>query len=749
MSWRYAIISLAIVLLLLIPATYQPTVVHAQLPHGIPREETLIAENFQGRIANPYNYNFWLTTIAVGFANGLHQLCLTAVWYTNYTDGSIVLGTAADYPIYNSNYTVLTIKLKPGIYWSDGVEHTAEDWVYTLTTAMNDPRHSFYATASTWIKNVYAKDRYTVVIELKKPNPHFWLYFDADVWSAWIYPMPAHVFKQVESQGKSWYEYSFYPPVCLGPYKFVDVDPTGYWVLWERRDDWDRTVVGRWVKEHGLPWVGPKYVLYVAFDTEEQRIAAVARHELDYIFDVTPEGFEAITALNPYARSWSLTYPYHFPYEVGIRGIFFNLDTYPYNLTQVRWALTLAINITDFLISTHKGINKIYPAPMPYNPGTLPVYNKLLPLLEQFEITLPNGSKFKPYDPNATIRVYQWAKAQGYIKEDWPIDKIRMYWGPGWWKYAPDVAAQLLESVGFKKGPDGRWYLPNGKPWTIVIKAAGPWEIDATRMAYGIAEQWRRFGIDVKVETLDSSTFWSINFLGYFEVWAGWGYGMECVGAWSWPRINEVFHPKYYKPIGNWTSDFIRLRDPKYEEYIDKLMSTPGILPNGIINEEYVDLVVDFIMYRLKEMYIIPMQITKKLPIFDTYYWVGFPTEDAKPEWISYWDAYYFAGTQWLLPFLRPRSAVITTTTPSPTTTSPTPTTPTPTTAPTTSSTVTAIGIGTVTVTVPTTITQTVVSTSTVTTTIIQTVTQWATTIAIAIVLLIIGFAIGWLIRRK
>jgi hypothetical protein len=131
-------------------------------------------------------------------------------------------------------------------------------------------------------------------------------------------------------------------------------------------------------------------------------------------------------------------------------------------------------------------------------------------------------------------------------------------------------------------------------------------------------------------------------------------------------------------------------------------------------------------------MYFIPFQLSKKLPIFNTYYWVGYPTAES-PLWA--WTGYYYAGTKWLIPFLRPRSAVITTPTPSPT---PTPT-PTPT--------VTAIGVGTVTVTVPTTITQTVVSTSTVTTTIIQ--TEWATTVAIAIVLLIVGFAIGWLIKRR
>jgi len=649
---------LAIIIILSIVTSVTPLLltssVKAQgyLPQGIPRNEILICENFGGRAADPTNFNIWvLGGTAVGLQCGLHQLCLTAPWYTNYSDGSLILGLAATLPIYNDDYTELTIKFKPGIYWSDGVEFTAEDYVYTLKKAIEDPTHAYHATAVTWIEDVYAKDKYTLVIKLKKPNPYFWLQFDADVWSAWMYPMPKHVFEKVETEGTPWSKYKFFPPVSLGPYILKDYDPSGYWFLWERREDWDRTVVGKFVKEHNLQWVGPKYVLYVAFDTEEQRIAAIARHELDYAFDFTPEGFEVVRSVNPYARSWSLEFPWMFPTEVGIRGIFYNLDKYPYNLTKVRWALTLAINMTDFAITAHKGITKIYPAPIPYIPGTLDLYSKLLPILEDFEITLPNGSKFKPFDPTVPYKIAEWAKKQGLLKEIPPEDKLKMTWGPGWWKYAPDVAEQLLESVGFYRDPDGKWRLPNGEIWHISFKAAGPWEIDATRMAFGIAEQWRRFGIEVEVETLDSSTFWSINHLGYYEVGGWWGAGMETVATWAWPRANEVLHPKYYAPIGNWTSNYIRIKDPKYAEYLDKLMSTPALTPEGKINPEYMDIAIEFIKYRLENMFVTPTQITKKLPIFDSYYWEGFPTEEEG--WRAYWDAYFFAGTQWLLPYLR------------------------------------------------------------------------------------------------
>ena len=39
-------------------------------------------------------------------------------------------------PIYNADFTQMTVKLRKGIFWSDGVEFTADDVVYTIQTHM-------------------------------------------------------------------------------------------------------------------------------------------------------------------------------------------------------------------------------------------------------------------------------------------------------------------------------------------------------------------------------------------------------------------------------------------------------------------------------------------------------------------------------------------------------------------------------------------------------------------------------------
>jgi len=653
-------IGLVVIVLLIIniPLLTRTCTAQGYLPPNIPREELFIAENFGGRAAAPKRFNIWvLGGTAAPMQAGIHQLMLTALWYFNYSDGSIINGLAAELPIWNENFTVLTIKLKRGIYWSDGVEHTSEDWLYTLTKALTDPKHSFHPHASAWIENVSAPDKYTVVIKLKRPYPNFWTYFAVGVWSAWLYPMPAHVFKEAEAQGTPWYEYDFYPPISLGPYVLMDLDPAGYWYLWKLRDDWDRTAVGMWLKEHGYSsWTGPKYVLFIAFDTEEQKIAAAGRHEVDYLFDVTAEAFDAIRSLNPDARSVLPHLPYEYTLEPCQRGIYFNLEKYPYNLTEVRWALALSINATDYLISALRGIGKLQPINAVYRPGMFKVYEKVLPILETFEITLPNGSKFKPYDPEVPFRVARWALKQGYLKSMPSPDEVKLYWGPGWFKYAPDVAEQLLESVGFYRGSDGKWRLPNGDVWHITFYSAGPWEIDGMRMSYGFAEQWTKFGIEVEVKVEDSSTFWSRNNLGQYEIGGWWGFGQEGVTVHDWVRSLSLMHSKYAKPSGEWSTNFIRLRDPYVDELLDKMLSIPTLLPDGRVNPEFIDLAANLSMYLLKNMYIVPTQCTKKLAVFDTKYWEGYTI--IEEGWRGLWAHYYFAGAQWLIPLLRPKAAL-------------------------------------------------------------------------------------------
>src|SRR5690606_37254815 len=105
---------------------------------GIPREETLIAGTLTGRAVAPSNFNVF-TVSWRSPDRGVQQLMLEPLWLMEPTRGEVINALAAEGPIYNEDFTQMTIKLRKGCYWSDGVEITADDIVYGIETAMRYP----------------------------------------------------------------------------------------------------------------------------------------------------------------------------------------------------------------------------------------------------------------------------------------------------------------------------------------------------------------------------------------------------------------------------------------------------------------------------------------------------------------------------------------------------------------------------------------------------------------------------------
>ena len=108
-------------------------------PSDVPRKETLIVENPEGTIKNAGWFNIWAVN-AGGRSTGLQQLAMDTFWYIDPDhglDGAWDNSLASEPPIYNADFTEMTVKLRPGIFWSDGVEFTADDVVFTVKTHLN------------------------------------------------------------------------------------------------------------------------------------------------------------------------------------------------------------------------------------------------------------------------------------------------------------------------------------------------------------------------------------------------------------------------------------------------------------------------------------------------------------------------------------------------------------------------------------------------------------------------------------
>ena len=83
---------------------------------GIPRNQVLIAENPEGTVTDPSNFNIWVPK-PNGVSTGLQQLCMDTLWYIDPDqgiDGQVWDNAlAADKPVYNDDFTEMTVKLRP------------------------------------------------------------------------------------------------------------------------------------------------------------------------------------------------------------------------------------------------------------------------------------------------------------------------------------------------------------------------------------------------------------------------------------------------------------------------------------------------------------------------------------------------------------------------------------------------------------------------------------------------------------
>lgn len=599
-----------------------------ELPPGIPRNETLIAQWLTGRAANPGNFNIWATW--VWNDRGIQNLLLEPLWCMEYAVGEVINALAAEPPIYNSDFTELTIKLRKGVYWSDGVPFTADDLIYTIELSKKTSGFGYH-TQMQQVKEMVKIDDYTVLIKLEKPNSRFHINF-VDRWGAFR-PLPKHIFEKVEDP----LSFNFNPPVGTGPYVLHSYDPGGYWILWQRRDDWQRTPTGML---YGMPQ--PKYVLMVFYSAAEKRVLAMAQHNLD-ISDFSYEALQVVLRRVKTARAWRKDFPWTVNIDPCVTGLHLNNAIEPFNNPEVRWALTLAIDIVEYAANAFDGAVTLSPIHIPLVPAYYEWYYKRMEeWLMNFELDLGNGEKFKPYDPTAGLRLAEYAKKRGYPVPDDP-EQIKKIFGPGWWKYAPDVAEKLLKKNGFYRDAQGKWRLPNGELWKITINTgnnpAGP----AERNAFAAVQAWTKFGIDVVAQSLEIAQ----NAQGEFEVSTDWPAAEPWGGHPDLSRTLTPYYSAYVPALGEgapW-GNYARFTDPRMDKIIEELQVT-----DWNDTEKLIELGIEALKILVEKMPTIPTFNYPGVIAWDEYYWTNFPgAENMYAQPYPHWPNF-----KYMLPFLKP-----------------------------------------------------------------------------------------------
>jgi peptide/nickel transport system substrate-binding protein len=383
--------------------------------------------------------------------------------------------------------------------------------------------------------------------------------------------------------------------------------------------------------------------VYTALGTPETQVIAQAQHELD-VADLSFEALRALLAQSEYSRCYRAEYPWVFNGDPCTTGISFNTIKAPFDNKEVRWALNLAIDIVSYIATAYDGaatINVLHtPATAMYMAD---YYAPMQPWLEEFTIDLGDGETFQPYDPTAPQRLAEYAEARGYpVPED-----VTGTFGYGWWKYAPDEAAKLLEKNGFSRDADGNWLQPDGTPWKFTILTGTDPHHPAYRNAFAAAYEWRKFGIDIEVITVeepgplerngefDASSSWPSNQNGS---WGGHPDLERLFDHWNSKYLEPVLGEPHYGHLSRWT-------DPRIDQVCEELKSTDWNDLEGIIQTGMEGLKIT-----IEEMPAVCSFLYPGVIGWDTYYWTNWPGAEN-----SYIMAYaHWPNFKYMLPSLEP-----------------------------------------------------------------------------------------------
>ncbi len=476
----------------------------------------------------------------------------------------------------NEDQTEYTIHMREGIKWSDGVDCTIDDLIWTFEHVWNNDELN--TGISVWKDNRPTWERiddYTMKLIFAQPCGDFVStaasnYTDMGV--SWGFmEIPAHYAEQyhidfnpdvndiaLEAGYESWTDY-FWDMIGSGgnDQASMDVPTLNAWVMVEKTTT-------------QVVWERNPY--FFAVDTAGNQLPYIDRIVVEAVSDTEIAKLKLMAG------------------EFDMQGVFLaELSDYPMllqNQESGNYTITLAGGT-----STAKpmiAFNLLHEDPDYRALFQNPEFSKAMSIaIDRDEI---NDMIFQGLGEGMQ---------DVYIYSDY-VDSSE--WRYAYTEYDPDKAGEMLDALGMTIGADGYRTLPNGEQFVIKLDCIAE-EGFASALEI-VAEQWSKIGINVQYNVIDRTLFHSRVEANDFDVWT-WGDAnateQACQTSASQWNLNEKAWGWYYTLTGTENT----LAEEVPEEWAQYWSDMEALKAAEYGSDEYVELVNKVWNFRIDKLYVI------------------------------------------------------------------------------------------------------------------------------------------------
>ena len=431
-------------------------------------------------------------------------------------------GTASSWE-FNKDGSQLTLHLRKGIKWSDGVEFTSADIVYwgkLIHEGKQRVAKPFWSLVNGKEMVVEAPDKHTIVMKFAGPNWFVPLHLATGFWNADEYMMPKHYLEQfdpnVNPQYKDYSEFDkknfshFNPDLpTLWPWQLKAIADGGFRMEFERNPYYYMTdTLGR-----QLPYIDKVVANYVA--DVQVRVLKILSGEIDAQFrliDLRDLGLYMEGRKRGKYRviKWS---------EAGGGNV-----TMLLNWSTPDPGLRELMRTFKFRKALSHGIDREKCAAVVWRGLTVPQQGTIS--RESWHFQSPEGKKV----------FNDWAKSHA--------------------SFDLKLSNQLLDEIGLsKRDSDGFRLRKDGKRLSLMIDIPPQNAVTETDCALLVADGWRQIGIDVVIKNWPGAVHQLRQKTGKFEVSTHGQAEMDLFTYpdWVFPTADNYWHAlvgKWYKTAG-------------------------------------------------------------------------------------------------------------------------------------------------------------------------------------------------------